>query len=99
MSALTFYWNAPWTALSSRLTGELIAVGASGCVNSSRPESLYDLACNLDDTLTFRGVWDRTSDPVTLSVLAEDLADLHAERTGIRGALRRGFGDAAHDHI
>nr|WP_024126176.1 hypothetical protein [Streptomyces sp. FR1]AHE38794.1 hypothetical protein pFRL3_17c [Streptomyces sp. FR1] len=99
MDTVTLSWNAPWTALTSRMTGNLIDAGATGCVHSHRPASLYDLMCNLDDTRALRAVRDRATDPVTIAAVDGDLADLEAEHTGIRMALLRPFGDSAHDHI
>ncbi|MEV7891585.1 hypothetical protein ACWD3I_25070 [Streptomyces sp. NPDC002817] len=99
MSIVTLYWNAPWTALTSRMAGNLIDAGAIGCVNSHRPASLYDLMCNLEDARALRAVRARTTDAVTAAAVDGELADLDTEHTGIRLALLRTFGDSAHDHL
>lgn len=99
MSTVTLFWNAPWTALTSRMTGNLIGAGATGCVNSHRPASLYDLMCNLDDARALRAARARTTDPVTITAVDGDLADLDTEHTSVRLALLRPFGDSDHDHL
>ncbi|WP_331718458.1 hypothetical protein [Streptomyces sp. NBC_00624] len=98
MSTTTLCWNAPWTAVSSGLCSALITAGATEGA-SSRPASLYDLMCNLDDAATMRAVRARTSDPVTVSALDSELVDLDREHTTIRLALLGRFEGVDHDHI
>lgn len=98
MSTVTFCRSAPSTAASSRLCSTLILAGATEGA-SSRPASLYDLMCNLDDTTTMRTAHDRATDPVTLSALDSELAKLDAEHTDIHHAPLTRFHGVDHDHI
>ncbi|MEU4499226.1 hypothetical protein AB0F96_38710 [Streptomyces sp. NPDC023998] len=98
MSTATLCFNTPWTAVSSRLTFALIAAHASESA-TSRPASLYDLMCNLDDAATLRAARDRAADLFTVRALDDELADLDAEHTDIRHALLRRFDGVDHDHI
>ncbi|MBT2439764.1 hypothetical protein J7E93_06435 [Streptomyces sp. ISL-36] len=98
MSTVTLCFNAPWTAVSSGLCSALIAAHATASA-TARPASLYDLMCNLDDTAALRAARDRATDPVTVSALDDELADLDAEHTDIRHALLARFHGVGHDHI
>jgi hypothetical protein len=55
--------------------------------------------CNLDDVATMRTARARTADPVTVSALDGELADLDREHTSIRLALLSRFDGLDHDHI
>ncbi|MEV0493642.1 MULTISPECIES: hypothetical protein [Streptomyces] len=57
------------------------------------------LDCTPDDPATMRTARDRTADPVTVSALDSELADLDREHTTIRIALRSRFDGLDHDHI
>lgn len=98
MSTTTLCWSAPWTAVSNGFCSALITAGATEGA-SSRPASLYDLMCNLDDAAAMRTARDRMSDPVTVSALDSELVDLDREHTSIRLALLSRFDGVDHDHI
>ncbi|MEV3999163.1 hypothetical protein ACFYPK_32685 [Streptomyces halstedii] len=98
MSTVTLCMSSPWSALSPSTTSALIAAGATTW-GSARPNSLYDLMCNLDDTASLRAVRARTTDPVTLSALDSELRSLDSEHTEIRLASLTRFEDVTHDHI
>jgi hypothetical protein len=83
MHCLALCYSSPWTAISEELTGGLIAAGASYDASEARPRSFYDLMCTLDDYASIEAVYERTTDPVTLTVLADELADLLTEKGDI----------------
>ncbi|MFJ4879635.1 hypothetical protein ACIP93_31155 [Streptomyces sp. NPDC088745] len=87
MACLTLCYSAPWTGLSAALTGALIAAGATSSGSGGRPRSFYDYECVLDDLAAIQGHYEKTKDPVTLSAIEEDVADLLAERDDIITAL------------
>ncbi|MCX4826170.1 hypothetical protein OG883_41615 [Streptomyces sp. NBC_01142] len=94
MSTVTFCWSAPWTAVSSRLCSTLILAGATEGA-SSRPRFSVRPVAQPGRTTTMRTAHDRATDPVTLSALDSELADLdaeHADMTPHRNgpAYRRG---------
>ncbi|MEU8708714.1 hypothetical protein [Streptomyces sp. NPDC048565] len=98
MSTVTLSMSSPWTSLSRTTTEALRRAGATTW-GSSRPDSLYDLMCNLDDEAALRAVRARTTDPVTLSALDSELADLDKEHFEIRLKTIKRFGGEAHDHF
>ncbi|MEV8544556.1 hypothetical protein [Streptomyces sp. NPDC051572] len=83
MRCLILCYSSPWRAISEELTGGLIAAGASHDASEARPRSFYDLICAFDDYESIEAVYERTTDPVTLAVLADELADLLTERGAI----------------
>lgn len=87
MACLTLCYSAPWTGLSDVLTGALIAAGATSSGSDGRSVSFYDYECLLDDLAAIQGHYERNNDPVTLSAIEEDVADLLTEQADIITAL------------
>ncbi|NUK53380.1 hypothetical protein HRW14_24520 [Streptomyces lunaelactis] len=98
MSTVTLCWSAPWSAVSSRLCSALITAGATEGA-SSRPASLYDLMCNLDDWASVCAARDRATDPFMVDALEDEMAELAAEHTDIRRALVTRFHGVDNDRI
>ncbi|MFJ1744322.1 hypothetical protein ACIOG4_37450 [Streptomyces microflavus] len=93
---LTLFWNAPWSAVSSRTVGALIEAGATSSFRDRRV-SLYDLVCNLGDTHAMQAQREHAADPVTRDCLDDELDDLHTEHYRIRRAFARLL-DVPHHH-
>jgi hypothetical protein len=87
MDCLTLCYSAPWTGVSEELTDALIRAGATSSASEGRSISFYDYECVLDDLVAIQRHYETITDPVTLSAIEEDVADLLREQADIIAAL------------